>query len=77
MLALGAAGVQSLGGSLKRPAAEDGVALGVVAGAAFFEVAEDFFRVVRGAGWSWCTCKKKITTALSFAPRDNHVLGCW
>ena len=44
VLALRAAGVQPLGGSVERPAAEDVVALADVAGARFLEV-EDFLRV--------------------------------
>ena len=45
VLALRAAGVQPLGGSVERPAAEDVVALADVAGARFLEVGEDFLRV--------------------------------
>ena len=65
---------QPLGGSLERPAAEDGVALADVAGAPFLEVVEDFFQVVRRAGGLDVHAKKN-DDGMKFKQRDNHVMG--
>ena len=74
VLALRAAGVQPLGGSLERPAAEDGIALADVPGAPFLEVVEDFFRAVRRAGGLDVHAKKN-DDGMKFKQRDNHVMG--
>ena len=74
VLARRAAGVQPLGGSLQRPAAEDGVPLADVPGAPFLEVVEYVFRVVRGAGCLDVHAKKN-DDGMKFKQRDNHVMG--
>ena len=69
VLALRAAGVQPLGGSLERPAAEDGIPLAYVPGTAFLEVVECVFGIIRGAGCLHVHAKEN-DDGMKFKQRD-------
>ena len=74
VLALRAAGVQPLGGSLERPAAEDGIPLADVPSAALLEVVESVVRVVSGARCLDVHAKEN-DDGMKFKKRDSYVMG--
>ena len=74
VLALRAAGMQPLGGSLQRPAAEDGIPLAYVPVTAFLEVVECVLGVVRGAGCLDVHVKEN-DDGMKFKKRDSYVMG--
>ena len=74
VLALRAAGVQPLGGSLERPAAEDGIPLAVVPSAALPQVVESVVRVVSGTRRLDVHAKEN-DDGMKFKKRDSYVMG--
>ena len=74
VLALGAAGVQPLGGSLERPRAEDGIPLADVTRATLLEVVESVVRVISGARRLDVHAKEN-DDGMKFKKRDSYVMG--
>ena len=74
VLALRAAGVQPLGGNLQRRAAEDGIPLADVPCAAFLEVVECVFGVVRGTRRLDVNANEN-DDGMKFKKRDSYVMG--